>query len=273
MLRKYKVGKKIKLKWQLLINGRAPRYEDELTLTMTSPHFQVTELDYLIENDYIVADIEPQYHLGDYTFTLSNTDICVDCTPFEIVRDNADETDCVCSSSVSVGVTGASAFEVWQNYQKKFDDRKYSEDEFFEALRGYSAFEVWQQDFPGKTLADYYVWLGKNSGYEAWLSLPENEDKSVRDFINEIHKVERKDFFSVADIFRSHGWPIPNDEDEQPKTFKEKYFKSDGEYNDFIKQRDEHCTLIHEDEYEQLMNGDVTLKEIRIKRKLEAEIK
>lgn len=191
MLRKYKAGRKIKFKWQLLINGRSPRYEDELVLTMTDPHYNVTEIDYLIENDFIVCELSGLYHLGDYTFTLSNKDICVDCRPFEIVRENADETDCVCSDAVSVGVQGASAFEVWAAYQKQTEDRDYTEDEFFEALRGFSAYEVWKQSNPKGTLSEYYVWLAGNSGFEAWLGLPENKDKTANDFVNAMNTYSR----------------------------------------------------------------------------------
>ena len=210
MLRRYKIGKKIKFKWQLLINNRAPRYDDELSLTMCDPHFNITEIDFIIENGFIVADVPQLYHLGEYTFTLSNKDICVDCKPFEIVRESLEETECVCSDAVTCGIVGDSAFDVWRKYQQQFDMRDYTENEFFEAIRGWSAFDVWRQEMnrPRAKFSEYCAYIAGMSGYEAWQQLPENEDKTISDFVNEMkcaHRPRPMTHRRAADILRENG--------------------------------------------------------------------
>lgn len=141
---KVRFGKDIKIMWKVTINDNPVTNKDNLTLVMTNPRLQMQTLDFIIEDNTIVAYFRGTEHkyLGTYKLTLwynynREGQSALDSTEaFTLVRftDREDENypeEIELNGVLSVGVQGESAYQTWLKLGNSG-----TEEDFIKSLKG-----------------------------------------------------------------------------------------------------------------------------------------
>jgi hypothetical protein len=141
---KIRFGKDIKIKWEVSINDRDITNSDNLTLILTNPRLQMQMLDFIIEDNSVVAYYRGKEHkyTGTYKLTLwynygKEGQSALDSTEaFTLVRftDREDEnelSEVELNGILSVGVQGESAYSTWLRLGNTG-----TEEDFIKSLKG-----------------------------------------------------------------------------------------------------------------------------------------